>query len=217
LEHLPGQVWKQPTPLSSKCELTISQEGEVVMNELLPLAIEHFEGSQFSSKHYSTTLLEKSQQLYISNYPKINFTFKHLRGKPLYIESVIIQSSTKRLQRIFSVSEGLIFTADQPTWFQLAKQQFQDYTKADYEEWLTHKTARSDHREFWEPVAYFAVEGEAEVELDYKRTAKYIFLLPTQTRGEKKKDEVYAIKLDFFGVKGRVEEEKGTDGGHFKH
>ena len=187
------------------------------MNELLPLAIEHFEGSSFSSKHYSTTMLEKSQQLYISNYPKTNFTFRHLRGKPIYIESIIIQSSTKRLQRIFSVCEGLIFTADQPTWFHLAKEKFQNFTKADYQNWLTQKKARNDHREYWEPVGYFQLQGEAEVELDYKRTSKYVFLLPTNTKGEKKKDEVYAIKIDFFGVKGRVEEELTSDGNCFKN
>lgn len=40
-----------------------------------------------------------------------------------------------------------------------------------------------------------------------------MFLLPTTVKnpGEKKKDEVYAIKLDFFGVKGRIEEEKTVE------
>ena len=55
-------------------------------------------------------------------------------------------------------------------------------------------------------MGYFQLDGEAEAELDYKRTSKYVFLLPTNTKGEKKKDEVYAIKIDFFGVKGRVED-----------
>ena len=121
------------------------------------------------------------------------------------------------MQRIFSVCEGLIFTADQPTWFHLAKEKFQNFTKADYEEWLTQKKARNDHREFWEPVGYFQLEGETEVELDYKRTSKYVFLLPTNTRGEKKKDEVYAIKIDFFGVKGRVEEELANESNYYKN
>jgi hypothetical protein len=51
------------------------------------------------------------------------------------------------------------------------------------------------------------VENEAEIDLDYKRSAKYIFLLPTTVKNssEKKKEEIYAIKIDFFGVKGRVE------------
>lgn len=91
-------------------------------------------------------MLEKSQQLYISNYPKTNFTFRHLGGKPIYAESIVIVSSTKRLQRIFSVCEGLIFTADQPTWFHLAKERFESFTKKDYEQWLTTKRSRTDHR-----------------------------------------------------------------------
>ena len=44
-----------------------------------------------------------------------------------------------------------------------------------------------------------------------------MFLLPTNTKGEKKKDEVYAIKIDFFGVKGRVEEELSLEGSCFKN
>ncbi len=91
-------------------------------------------------------MLEKSQQLYISNYPKTNFTFRHLGGKPIYAESIVIVSSSKRLQRIFSVCEGLIFTADQPTWFHLAKERFESFTKKDYEQWLTSKRSRTDHR-----------------------------------------------------------------------
>jgi len=55
------------------------------MNEFLPLTIEHFEGSVFSGKHYSTTILEKSPNLYISNYPATNFTFRHNGGKQMFI------------------------------------------------------------------------------------------------------------------------------------
>lgn len=53
--------------------------------------------------------------------------------------------------------------------------------------------------------------------MDYKRIAKYIFLLPTNVKGEVKKEEVYAIKIDFFGVKGRIEDEKGNESNIFKN
>jgi hypothetical protein len=39
----------------------------------------------------------------------------------MFIERVVIASSSKRLQRIFAIFEGLIFTANEPTWFHLAK------------------------------------------------------------------------------------------------
>jgi hypothetical protein len=65
--------------------------------------------------------LEKSPNLYISNYPLTNFTFKNISGKQMFVESVVIISSTKRLQRIYSVFEGLIFTANETTWFHVAK------------------------------------------------------------------------------------------------
>ena len=189
-----------------------------MLNELIPLFIEHFEGSVFSAKHYSTTILEKGPSLYISNYPNINFTFRHLQGKSIFAESVVILSSSKRLQRIFSVYEGLIFTADEPSWFHLALTHFRNFNKQDYTQWLTHKRARNEHREFWEPVAFFQLENQTEIELDYKRTAKYLFLLPTNVKdGDKKKGEVYAIKLDFFGVKGRIENDRDSESSEFKH
>jgi hypothetical protein len=39
----------------------------------------------------------------------------------MFIESAVIVSSSKRIQRIFSIFEGLIFTANEPTWFHIAK------------------------------------------------------------------------------------------------
>ena len=124
----------------------------------------------------------------------------------MFAERVVVVSSNKRLQRIFAIFEGLIFTANEPTWFHIAKKRFSHFTKSDYENWLSCKQARNNHREFWEPVGFFQVENEAEIELDFKRSAKYIFLLPTTVKNspDKKKEEVYAIKIDFFGVKGRV-------------
>lgn len=41
--------------------------------------------------------------------------------------------------------------------------------------------------------------------------------MPTNTRGEKKKDQVFAIKIDFFGVKGRIEEEKNNEVNCYRH
>ena len=35
--------------------------------------------------------------------------------------------------------------------------------------------------------------------------------------GQKKKDEVYTVKLNFFGVIGRIEYEKNLTKGSFKH
>lgn len=39
----------------------------------------------------------------------------------------------------------------------------------------------------------------------YKRAAKYIFLLPTTVnKKDGTSDEGIAVKIDFFGVKGRI-------------
>jgi hypothetical protein len=79
----------------------------------------------------------------------------------MLIETVVVVSTNKRLQRIFSVFEGLIFTANEISWFHIAKERFGKFTKQDYENWLTTKRARNDHRDFWEPVAFFQIENEA--------------------------------------------------------
>jgi hypothetical protein len=41
--------------------------------------------------------------------------------------------------------------------------------------------------------------------------AKYIYFLPTTIRKENEKDEVAAMKIDFFGVKGRIEEGQANE------
>jgi hypothetical protein len=56
LEHLPVGKWEQ-APLGPRIAVEGHTEGEVTMNELLPLVIEHYEGSVFSGKHYSCSLL----------------------------------------------------------------------------------------------------------------------------------------------------------------
>jgi hypothetical protein len=50
------------------------------------------------------------------------------------------------------------------------------------------------------------LENQTELEIDYKRPAKYIFFLPTSVRTYSDKVDVAALKIDFFGVKGRIEE-----------
>lgn len=57
---------------------------------------------------------------------------------------------------------------------------------------------------FWEPVAYFEVINQAEFELNFKRIANYVFLLPTSVSKKDNIDDVIALKIDFFGAKGRV-------------
>ena len=74
-----------------------------------------------------------------------------------------------------------------------------------------NKKSRSEYREFWQPVGYFQVENQVQIDLDYKRSSRYIFILPTQNKVDiKKKDEVYAVKIDFIGIKGRIEQERVT-------
>ena len=81
------------------------------MSEFLPLMIENYEGSIFSSKYHVTSLFERGN-LYISNYPEANFTFKSITGKSILAETVTVISQNKRLQKIYPIETGLVFTAN---------------------------------------------------------------------------------------------------------
>ena len=78
----------------------------------------------FNSKVSSTSIMDKSQ-VYMSNYPNVSFAFKSLDSKPMLIETVSIISNTKRTQKIYPITSGLIFTANELCWFTLAKEKFE--------------------------------------------------------------------------------------------
>lgn len=124
------------------------------MSEFIPLMIENYEGSIFSSKYHSTSLFERAN-LYISNYPEANFTFKSTNGKNILAETVTVISQNKRLQKIYPIETGLIFTANELCWFDIAKNIFSNFKRKEYNDWLNSKKDRNGHREFWEPVAFF--------------------------------------------------------------
>lgn len=98
------------------------------MSEFLPLVVEHFEGSLFSNKYSSVSILDKSAN-YISNYPNVSFAFKSQDNRPMLIESVSVISNTNKVQKIFSITSGLIFTANELSWFGLAKKKFSTMQK----------------------------------------------------------------------------------------
>lgn len=87
------------------------------MSEFLALEIEKYEGSLFSSKYSSTVIMSKSHGPYTSNYPTVSFVFKSIDNKPMMIESASIISKNSKIQKIYAVTGGLIFTANHISWF----------------------------------------------------------------------------------------------------
>lgn len=98
------------------------------MSQFLPIMIELYEGSIFSSKYHSTSLFERNN-LYISNYPDANFTFKSISGKSMLAETITVISHNKRLQKIYPIETGLIFTANEVCWFEIAKKKFSNFRR----------------------------------------------------------------------------------------
>ncbi len=50
----------------------------------------------------------------------------------MLIESVSIIAQNKRLQKIFPIQTGLIFTANEISWFKIAQKVFGNYKKKQY-------------------------------------------------------------------------------------
>ena len=104
------------------------------------------------------------------------------------------------------ICSGLVFTADEVGWFKIAKSRFAGTKKQQYDKWLSERR-EGEPVSFWEPVGAFELKDtdkSIEFELDYKRPARYIYLLPTSLKKCSKKFEETEICMDFFGVKGRV-------------
>jgi hypothetical protein len=103
------------------------------MSEFLPLRVESYEGSVFNNRYSYTSMLEKrttdKNNVYTSNYPEISFAFKSIDNRPMFVETVTIVSRTSKIKTISSIGSGLIFTANELSWFTIAKQKFTNYTK----------------------------------------------------------------------------------------
>jgi hypothetical protein len=77
-------------------------------------------------------MLEKSNDknnIYVSNYPNVSFAFKSIDNKPMLIETVTLVSKNVKMNKIYPISAGLIFTANELSWFSLAKQRFSNFTR----------------------------------------------------------------------------------------
>lgn len=78
--------------------------------------------------------------VYVSNYSLTSFTFKALSGQKILAESITIQEENKPINGGFPIGSGLIFTANEPGWFAIAKKRFMTMKKHEYERWLSEKT-----------------------------------------------------------------------------
>jgi hypothetical protein len=61
---------------------------------------------------------------------------------------------------------------------------FHKFTKLDYESWKQERLKDPSPHRPYEPVAYFEMDADisTQVELDFKKACKYIFLKPTGFR-----------------------------------
>ena len=65
----------------------------------------------------------------MSNYPVVEFVFKSIDNKPMLVETVSVISNLKRTQKIYPITSGLIFTANEISWFTLARDKFSNMDK----------------------------------------------------------------------------------------
>ena len=104
--------------------------------------------------------------------------------------------------------------ADHLSAFELTSP-FHKFSKADYDTWKQERVKDPSPHRPYEPVAYFEMDTDiqTQVELDFKKPCRYIFLKPT---GFRKKPIVFSqaihsvpMEIEFFGVTGMSWDDEG--------
>ena len=92
---------------------------------------------------------------------------------------------------------------------------FHKFSKADYDVWRQERVKDPSPHRPYEPVAYFEmdVDVQTQIELDFKRSCRYVFLKPT---GFRKKPIAFSqaihsvpMEIEFFGVTGTSWDDEG--------
>ena len=175
----------------------------------LPLVIKSNKGSCYSLPHQPSKMLLDNDQMFASNYAKPEIVFAHFEESKIMIEKITLRTLTISKTGAYPLGEGMIFLSDTLQPFEQLDA-FNKFTLADYNAWKVDRAKDLRPMRANEPVAYFQCDENVQLtfELDVKRPAKYIMLLPT---GFRQKPLQYVqqvtqvpMEIQFFGVTGSV-------------
>lgn len=173
----------------------------------LPLIVHKHKGAQFNSTHWVNTIVLDNAQVFASNYARPEFYFRHLHGDTMTVEKFTIRSQLISRCGAYPVGRGLIFMADNLEAFELTKP-FHKFTAEEYSQWKTARMQDPSPLRPCEPVAFFEFDERPSltIDIDFKRTCRYIMLKPT---GFRSKPHLFRLsvndlpmELEFFGALG---------------
>jgi hypothetical protein len=128
-------------------------------------------------------MLIDNDQMFASNYAKPEVVFAHQDENRMQIDKVTIRTMLNSKTGAYPLGEGMIFLSD--TMQPLEEiDAFSKYSHKDYLEWKEQRGKDIRPMRANEPVAYFVFDEKLQItfDLDVKRAARYILLLPTGFR-----------------------------------
>ena len=171
----------------------------------IPLRVAYYEGASYNKTFHVTRMLLPNQNSFISNYSNSIFVFEHLHEKLMSLENIVIWSRFETASGGHPIGSGLVFILDNLAQLELTKP-FHTMTSQEYKKAFKNKLVRKEY----EPVAFFSMEesDNLTLELDVKRTAKYLVLKPNNFREKPNNYTQYyktsSVDIKFIGATGNV-------------
>lgn len=127
----------------------------------------------------------------------------------MFVDKITIRTLLSSKTGAYPLGEGLIFLSDtlQPLEQVSA---FTKFTHQDYNEWKKDRLKDSRPMRANEPAAYFEFDENVQItfDIDFKRPARYILLVPTGFRQKPQSFlqnlEIVPMEIQFVGVSGSV-------------
>lgn len=138
-------------------------------------------------------MLVDNENVFASNYPGAEIVFAHAEKKRMLIDKVTIKSGISTKTGAYPLGEGLIFLSDTLQSFENIDA-FRNFNLATYQQWKKDRAQDQRALRQHEPVGYFQFDENTQLnfELDEKREAQYIMLLPT---GFRQKPHAFVQKI----------------------
>jgi len=150
-------------------------------------------------------MLIRNNESFRSNYAKPLFIFENLYESEMFLENITV-ASEKVKNSGEPIGSGLIFTSNYLGNFSVVDV-YSSITQSDYQDFVSRKKKTLEEWYDWEPVGYFRLtDVENSVDLDCKRMARYICLMPLSFRSSNyssNKQDGKNLTCSFFGVSGK--------------
>ncbi|KAL4475099.1 hypothetical protein ABPG74_001795 [Tetrahymena malaccensis] len=179
----------------------------------LPLTLVYQVGASQSIQQQESLITCPNNESFVTNYAKPSFTFRHLHEKRMIIDFVVVHSIVSSSKGAYPIGSGLVFVADNISFFDMIDS-FNGMNMAGYNQWKLQRKLIDTPLQQWEPVGCFEFVNNKEVikvEMDVKRAAKFVHLLPTNFRSQPEDFTGYfktgVLDIQYFGVQGQVLEQ----------